>query len=278
METNSVYVIAEIGINHNGSMEIAEKLIQKASDAGCNAVKFQKRDIDSVYSPEELATPRQSPWGTTTRQQKEGLEFNVEQYKQLYQLTKKLGMDFGVSCWDLKSVELMENHLSLDFHKVASALLTNREFLLALKATDKTIMASTGMTSETQVESAMNILGRIDTIFACTSTYPTKPEEINLRYIDTLQSLNYASRVGFSNHYSGHDACIGAVARGANVIEFHITLDRAMYGSDQAASIEDAKTLVGGIRAMEKMLGSGVKTVYETEVPIAKKLRKVTNV
>lgn len=274
----SVYVIAEIGINHNGSMEIAEKLIHKAKEAGCDAVKFQKRDIDSVYSPEELATVRQSPWGTTTRQQKEGLEFSIEQYKQLYKLTKELGMDFGVSCWDLVSVDLMEQHLNLDFHKVASALLTNREFLLALKATGKPLMVSTGMTTAEQVDSALKLLGTVDTVFACTSTYPTKPEEINLRYVDTLRSLNYGKRVGFSNHYSGHDACIGAVARGADVVEFHITLDRTMYGSDQAASIEDAKSLVAGIRAMEKMLGDGVKVVYDTEVPIAKKLRKVTNV
>ena len=273
----SVYVIAEIGINHNGSIETAEKLILKARDSGCDAVKFQKRDIDSVYSQEELATPRQSPWGTTTRQQKEGLEFSVDQYLHLFNLTKKLGMDFGVSCWDLKSVDLMEKHLKLDFHKVASALLTHRDFLLALKNTKKPLMVSTGMSTEEQVESAMCMLGPVDTIFACTSTYPTKPEEVNLRYIDTLKHQNFADRVGFSNHYNGHDACIGAVARGADVIEFHITLDRTMYGSDQAASIEDAKGLVDGIRAMEKMLGNGKKVVYDTEVPIAKKLRKVTN-
>lgn len=278
--TNKVYVIAEIGINHNGSMEIADKLIRKAKEAGCNAVKFQKRDLDSVYTKEELSATRQSPWGTTNRQQKEGLEFSVEQYNKLQTLTKNLGMDFGVSCWDLKSVELMEKFVPLDFHKVASALLTSKDFLLALKATGKPLMISTGMSSADQVSSALAVLGQVDTAMACTSTYPTKPEEVNLRYVQSLRGAFNASqvkRVGFSNHYNGHDACVGAVALGAQVIEFHITMDRTMYGSDQSASIENVHELLNGIRTMELMVGDGIKHVYDTEVSIAKKLRKVTD-
>jgi N-acetylneuraminate synthase len=271
----SVYVIAEIGINHNGDMNIAKDLIQRAASSGCHAVKFQKRDIESVYTKQELDTPRESPWGNTTRQQKEGLEFSMEQYKELYDFTKNLGLDFGISCWDLKSVDLVEENLNIDFHKVASALLTNKEFLLMLNKTKKPIIVSTGMSTQEQVNLAMNTLENVKYILACTSTYPTKPNEVNLRYINTLKQLFPNVKVGFSNHCSGHDACVGSVVAGAECIEFHITLDRSMYGSDQAASI--AKELVDGINKMVLMLGTGIKTVYESEIPIEKKLRKVNN-
>jgi len=225
------YIIAEIGINHNGSVEIAKNLILKAKKSGCDAVKFQKRDVDSVYSSEELDAPRESPWGTTNREQKNGLELTIDNYMDLCAYTKNLGMDF-----------------------------------------------STGMSTQEEVDEAMRILGNsAKYVLACTSTYPTRPEDINLLYIDTLASRYPETKVGFSNHYNGHDACVAAVARGAQCVEFHITLDRTMYGSDQSASIENADALVSAIREVEKMLGTGEKSVLPEEVSVQKKLRKVSD-
>lgn len=274
---SKIYVVAEIGINANGSMEIAKQLIRKAHEAGCDAVKFQKRDIESVYTKEELDTLRESPWGTTTRQQKEGLEFSAEQYRELCGYTKSLGLGFGVSCWDEKSVDLIEQTISVDFHKVASALMTHRDFLEKLNQTKKPVILSTGMCTQSMVDKAVDRVNQIEYILACTSTYPTKPEEANLKYITTLQKKFPSHKIGFSNHYNGHEACIMAATLGAACIEFHITLDRTMYGSDQAASIENAKTLVDGIRKAEILLGDGVKKVYTSEEPISKKLRKVVS-
>lgn len=272
------YIIAEIGINHNGDMSLAKELISKAKDAGCDAVKFQKRDIESVYTKEELDAPRESPWGKTNREQKLGLEFSIEQYRELYQFTKSLKMDFGISCWDLTSVNLVEKNLNVDFHKVASALLTHKEFLQALKETHKPIIVSTGMSSQEEVDAAINILGdNVAYILACTSTYPTKAEEVNLLYIEELKNKFPNKKIGFSNHYNGHDACVASVALGSQCVEFHITKDRTMYGSDQAASIENAHQLVEAIRTMEKMRGTSKKSILPSEVPILKKLRKVSN-
>ena len=245
-----------------------------AYKSGCDAVKFQKRTIEDVYTPEELDKPRESPWGTTNRQQKEGLEFNIEQYKELYNFSKDLGLDFIVSCWDLNSIKLVEEHLTVDYHKVASALATDKEFLQALNLTKKPVILSTGMCTQEQVDLALKVLDKCEYVLACTSTYPTKTEEVNLRYIQTLADTYEGIKVGFSNHYNGHDACMGAVALGSECVEFHITKDRTMYGSDQAASIENYESLVKGIRQMEVMLGDGHKKLYDTEVPIMKKLRK----
>lgn len=273
---NKVYIISEIGINHNGDLDLAKELIKISAEAGCDAVKFQKRTIDEVYTIEELDKPRQSPWGTTTREQKEGLEFSIEEYKILESYSKEKGLDFIVSCWDLTSLKLVEDHLNVKYHKVASALLTDREFLLSLKETGKGVILSTGMSSEDEIDMAVQILGdNIVQIMACTSTYPTKPEEINLNYIKTLKEKYPNLIVGFSNHYSGALACHGAVVMGAEVIEFHITKDRTMYGSDQAASIENVEGLVRGVRTLELMIGDGTKVIYEAEKPIADKLRKV---
>lgn len=270
---NSPYIIAEIGINHNGDMGLAKELILKSKEAGCNAVKFQKRDIESVYTKEELDAPRESPWGKTNRQQKEGLEFSAEQYKELYAFTKAAGLDFGVSCWDVKSVDLIEENIQVDFHKVASALLTDVAFLKRLNKTGKKLILSTGMSTKNQVFVAAGILENLTYVLACTSTYPTKAEEVNLSYIKVLKD-NLHVPIGFSNHYNGHDACIAATVLGAECIEFHITKDRTMYGSDQAASIENVKELVEGIKKATVMLGSGEKVVFDSEKPIAKKLRK----
>ena len=271
------YVIAEVGINHNGDIELAKELIHKAFIAGCDAVKFQKRDIESVYTQEELDTPRESPFGTTTREQKEGIEFNIKQYKELQAYAEELSLDFIVSCWDQMSLFLVEKHLDVKYHKVASAMATDKEFLEKLNETNKPVILSVGMCTDEEVEAAMNILDNVEYVLACTSTYPTAPEEVNLRYLETLKRLYPNTKVGFSNHYNGMDACVGSVALGAECVEFHITKQRAMYGSDQAASIQDVDDLCDAIRKMEVMLGDGIKVVYDTEKPIAQKLRKVNN-
>lgn len=273
----NTYCIAEIGINHNGDLSLAHELIQMAAKAGCNAVKFQKRHIESVYTAEELATPRQSAWGTTTRQQKEGLEFSIEQYKNLKESADSFGLDFIVSCWDLTSLKEVEENLNVPYHKVASALLTNKEFLEALNDSGKPVILSTGMSSSEEIRKAVNVLKNVTHILACTSAYPTKPEEINLNYITTLKNEFPHLHIGFSNHYSGALACFGAVALGAEMLEFHITRSRVLAGTDQAASIEHVDSLMDGIRTLEKMIGDGKKVVYESEVPIIKKLRKVNS-
>ncbi len=270
----STYVIAEIGINHNGDMDLAKELILKAKVSGCDAVKFQKRDIDSVYTQEELDTPRESPFGTTTREQKEGIEFSIAQYKELQEYAKQHSLDFIISCWDELSLDLVERHLDVKYHKVASAMATDKEFLEKLNDTGKPIILSVGMCSDDEVSAAMNILNNVEYILACTSTYPTKAEEVNLRYVETLKRIYPTTKVGFSNHYNGLDACVGSVVFGAECVEFHITKDRTMYGSDQVASIQDSDNLVDSIRKMELMIGDGIKKVYDSEVPIAKKLRK----
>ena len=272
------YIIAEIGINHNGDISLAKNLIKTAAKAGCNAVKFQKRTINEVYSKEELDTYRESPWGTTNKEQKEGLEFNMTQYVALEEYAKKMNLDFIVSCWDLKSVDNIETNLNVKYHKVASALATHKEFLEKLNKTGKPVILSVGMMTEKEIESAINILNNVEYVLACTSTYPTKAEEVNLKHIKTLIRKYPDLKVGFSNHYNGLDACVGATALGAKCIEFHITKDRTMYGSDQVASIQDPDNLVDAIRKMELMLGSGEKIVYKSEQPIIAKLRKVNNV
>ena len=273
----STYIIAEIGINHNGDMDLAKELIYDSFHAGCDAVKLQKRDIESVYTKEELDTPRESPFGTTTREQKEGIEFSIEQYKELQTYTQELGLDFIVSCWDKKSLDLVEEHLDVKYHKVASAMATDKEFLEKLNDTGKPVILSVGMCTDDEVQAAMDILNNVEYVLACTSTYPTKAEEINLRYVETLKRLYPDTKVGFSNHYNGMDACVGSVVLGAECVEFHITKDRTMYGSDQPASIQDVDDLVDAVRKMELMVGDGIKVVYGSEIPIAAKLRKVND-
>lgn len=269
-----VYVISEIGINHNGSMDLAKQLIDKSVNAGADAVKFQKRDINLVYSREELDKFRESPWGTTTREQKEGIEFSISQYKELKRHCDGVGIDFIISCWDQKSVEAVQC-LDIKYHKVASAMVTDRSFLLKLNATGKPVILSTGMCTQEEVDAAVETLDDVAYVLACTSTYPTAVDELNLRYICTLKDCFPDLKVGFSNHYNGHDACISAASLGAECIEFHITHDRTAYGSDQAASIQHPELLISGIREVELMLGDGVKKVYDSEVPIREKLRKV---
>jgi len=272
------YVIAEIGINHNGDIDLAKELIEMAKKNDCDAVKFQKRDIESVYTEEELNQSRVSPWGTTNRQQKEGLEFSIEQYKVLEKFSNDLELDFIVSCWDVKSIDLVESNLNVKYHKVASALLTDKSFLSKLNSTGKPIIISTGMSTDQEIDEALKILNNVVYVLACTSTYPTVDQEINLNYLKTLKQRYPNYKIGFSNHASGLIPCFGAVALGSECIEFHITKDRTMYGSDQAASIENVNELMSGIRKMEIVLGDGIKTVYESEKPILKKLRKKNDI
>ena len=269
------YIIAEIGINHNGDIDLAKELIDTAHDSGCDAVKFQKRDVESVYSAEELDKPRESPWGTTTREQKHGIEFNMVEYKELEEYSDKKGLDFIVSCWDSNSLQEVEDNLNVKYHKIASAMATDRSFLQKLNNTKKPVILSVGMCTDEEVDAAVNILDNVEYILACTSTYPTKEEEVNLNYITTLKEKYPNLSVGFSNHYNGLAACVGATALGSECLEFHITKDRTMYGSDQVASIESVNELLVSVRKIEKMLGDGEKVVYDSEVPIAEKLRKV---
>lgn len=272
---NKVYCIAEVGINHDGDFLLAKKLIDIAYSAKCNAVKFQKRHIDSVYSYNELSSYRESKWGTTFRQQKEGLELSIEQYKELEKYATDKGLDFIVSCWDLVSLKEIEDNLNVKYHKLASALLTHKEFLETLNSTGRPVIVSTGMSTQEQIDKAMSILKNVSYIMACTSTYPTKHEETNLNYIKTLKEKYSSKKIAFSNHHSGFLACFGAVALGAEALEFHITDDRTRSGSDFAASIEHVQELVDGVRHLEQMLGDGVKVVYDSEKPIIAKLRKV---
>jgi len=271
------YIISEIGINHNGDINLAKKLIKMSADAGCNAVKFQKRTIEKVYTKKELEKYRESPWGSTNRAQKQGLEFSISQYRLLEKYTNNLGLDFIVSCWDLNSIDLIEESCNVAYHKVASALATNKSFLQKLNETGKPIILSVGMCTQKQVDAAIEILDNVKFVLACTSTYPTNPNEVNLNYITTLRRKNPDLKIGFSNHYNGLDACVGATALGAKCVEFHVTVDRTMYGSDQPASIENITGMVDAIRKMEKMLGDGDKIVYESEKPIIEKLRKVND-
>ena len=202
---------------------------------------------------------------------------SIEEYKELQSYTKELGLDFIVSCWDIKSLDLVEEHLDVKYHKIASAMATDKEFLEKLNDTGKPVILSVGMCNDGEVSAAMSILLNVKYILACTSTYPTRAEEINLRYIETLKKLYPTTKVGFSNHYNGLDACVGSIIFGAECVEFHITKDRTMYGSDQVASIQHSDDLVDSIRKMELMVGDGIKKVYDSEVPIAAKLRKVTD-
>ena len=269
-----MYIIAEIGINHNGDISLAKKLINKAVRAKCDAVKFQKRDINLVYSQEELDAPRNSPWGTTNREQKNGLELSIDQYIELEDYCHEKDIDFIMSCWDLDSLSLVEDKLNVKYHKVASALATDKDFLKALNKTGKPIILSVGLTTDEEISKIIPNIDNLKYVLACTSTYPTAADELNLRHILTLKEQYPKLKIGFSNHYSGHDACIAATALGAKCIEFHITHDRTAYGSDQAASIESAQSLCAGIKKTQIMLGNGIKKVYPSEQPIIEKLRK----
>lgn len=271
-------IVGEIGINHNGDIAEARKLISVAKMGGCHYVKFQKRDIDLVYTKEELDAPRESPWGTTNREQKEGLEFDRYQYNLIDDFCKDTGIVWFASVWDVNSFELMESYDYCPFIKIPSALITNRELLEAVRTTSKEIIISTGMSNIDIVDEAIDILGKdkIYCIMHCTSTYPAASEELNLNCIRTYKTKYPWTKIGFSNHSQGLIFMPIAIALGAEMIEFHITLNRASYGSDQAASIEPEgiRHLNKWARSIPGAMGDGVKRIYKSEEPIIRKLRR----
>ncbi len=270
------FIIAEIGINHNGDMKICKELIDGAIYAGCDAVKFQKRTIDLVYSKELLDSPRESPWGTTQRAQKEGLEFGEKEYDEIDNYCSEKGIFWFASAWDPVSQEFLQKY-NLKYNKIASAMLTNCDLLEIVAREKKYTFISTGMSSYDEIDKAVNIFRRHDCpieLMHCNSTYPMKNEDANLRMIWNLKE-RYPYPIGYSGHEVGRIVSIAAVAMGATSIERHITLDRTMYGSDQAASLEiaDLKRLVTDIRTVEAAIGNGEKFLSEAELAVRKKLR-----
>lgn len=272
----SIFIIAEAGINHNGDINIAKELIKVAKDAGCDAVKFQKRTIDLVYTKELLDSFRESPWGKTQRAQKEGLEFGQKEYKEIDRYCKELGIEWFASAWDIESQKFLRQ-FDCKYNKVASAMLVFEDLLKEIASEKKHTFISTGMSDFKAIDRAVEIFKKAGCPFElmhCLSTYPMDDEDANLNCIMTLKE-RYKCNVGYSGHEVGLAVSYAAAALGISSLERHITLDRAMYGSDQAASIEPAglRTLVGAVRKIEKAMGDGKVTIHPKEVPIAKKLR-----
>lgn len=275
-EGQPCYVIAEIGINHNGDIDLAKRLISVAVAAGCDAVKFQKRTVDVVYTAQELATPRPNPFGDTNGDLKRGLEFEDEDYAEIASFCKQVKIDWFVSPWDEASVDFIQK-FNPPVYKVASASLTDDNLLKHLRATGKPIIASTGMSTYAEIDHAVDVLGKEDLILMhTTSTYPAKYEQLNLRAIPSMIE-RYGVPVGYSGHETGIPTTVAAAVLGACCVERHITMDRAMWGSDQAASLEPngISRLVRDIRLCEQSMGDGIKKVYDEEVPVMKKLRRV---
>ena len=269
------YVVAEIGINHNGSLETAKEIIKVSAEAGCNAVKFQKRTVDVVYTPEELARPRENPFGATNGDLKRGLEFGLAEYREIDRYCKNLKIDWFVSCWDEASVDFMEQ-FNPPCYKIASASLTDDDLLRHHRKYGRPIILSTGMSTMAEIEHAVEVLGQDDLIVLhSTSTYPAQLNELNLKMISTLMD-KYDLPIGYSGHEPGLSTTFATAVMGASMIEKHITLDRAMWGSNQAASVEPAgiERLIEYISQWEEASGNGIKKVYESEIPIREKLRR----
>lgn len=272
-----VYIVAEIGINHNGSVEIAKQLIDAAIECGCDAVKFQKRTIEVVYTPEELEKPRENPFGETNGDLKRGLEFGYEEYLEIDKYCKKKKIPWFASCWDEGSVDFISK-FNPPCYKIASACLTDDNLLRYHRKYGRPIILSTGMSDMELIKHAVDVLGKGDLIILhSTSTYPSKPKELNLRGIQTLKNRFPTIPIGYSGHEVGLSTTIAASVLGARVIERHITLDRSMWGSDQAASVEyqGFKRMVRDIRVIESAMGTGKIKIYESEKPIIKKLRRI---
>jgi N-acetylneuraminate synthase len=272
----SIFVIAEIGINHNGDVGIAKDLIKVAKEAGCDAVKFQKRTLDLVYPREELDKPRESPWGTTNRQQKEGLEFGQQEYEQIDDYCKELGIEWFASAWDVESQKFLRQ-FSLKYNKIASAMMVDEDILKLVAPEGRHTFISTGMSTLDEISRAVEIFKNSGCPFElmhCVSTYPMEDTDANLNCISMLRK-RFGCDVGYSGHEVGLAVSYGAAALGITSLERHITLNRSMYGSDQAASIEPAalRSLVGAVRKIEQAMGNGQKCVLDSEVSIAKKLR-----
>jgi N-acetylneuraminate synthase len=276
LKGEDVFIIAEIGINHNGSIEIAKQLMDLAKSAGCDAVKFQKRTLNIVYTAQVLDTPRESPWGTTTRQQKEGLEFEKDEYDEIDSYSKLIGLPWFASAWDIPSQAFLRQY-ELPFNKIASAMITHLEFLNEVAAEKRLTFLSTGMSTEIDIDKAVAIFKKHDCpviLMHTVSVYPCAEELLNLRAIQTLKK-RYGLPVGYSGHESTVAPSLVAAVLGAVAIERHITLDRAMYGSDQAASLapRGLHELVSEIRRYPLMLGDGVKQYAPGEDGVAAKLR-----
>lgn len=272
------FIIAEIGINHNGNVEIAKRLIDIAISTGCDAVKFQKRTVDIVYSQQELAVPRPNPFGETNGDLKRGLELKIEDYEEIDDYCKKRGIMWFSSCWDKDSVDFME-FFDPPCYKIASATLTDDELLKYTASKGRPLLISTGMSTQQEIEHALGITGTNNVVlYHCTSTYPTDTHEINLAVIKEFDK-KYDLPIGYSGHERGITPSILAVAFGAVSVERHITMDRTMWGSDHAASLEPPglHKMVREIRQIPKLMGDGKKVVYDSEKPIIKKLRKVFN-
>ncbi len=273
------FITAEIGINHNGSIRIAKKLIDVASSAGCDAVKFQKRNVEKVYSKKVLDSYRESMWGTTTREQKFGLEFSEKQYSKIDQYCKKKKILWYVSCWDVGS-QIQMRKFKTKYNKVASAMLTHKKLLETIAEEGKHTFISTGMSTMKDISKAVKIFKTHNCPFELMhshSAYPMPPHEANLRMIETL-GKKFKCKVGYSGHeISSYSICLAAALLGATSIERHITLDRSMYGSDQAASLEPPGLirLVRDIRELDFILGDGKKIIWDSELPAQKKLREI---
>ena len=275
---SKTFVISEIGINHNGDLNIAKKMIEESKKAGADAVKFQKRTIDLVYSKEQLKKFRDSPWGETERQQKEGLEFNFEEYSEIDKFCKNLNIEWFASAWDMKSLEFLDS-FNLKYTKVASAMITDEKFLNEISKRQKYTFISTGMSNFKMIDKAVEIFKKNGCEFElmhCISAYPFDNENANLNMIKILKD-RYQCKVGYSGHEKGGKlVSLASVCLGATSLERHISLDRTMYGSDQSASITLAtlNDLVKEVRILEKAInGDNEKKILEMEIAVAKKLR-----
>jgi len=273
----SIKIIAEIGINHNGDMGICKQLIDIASDSGANCVKFQKRDINQVYTQEFLNSPRESQWGTTQREQKLGLEFVAEQYQEIEDYCKEKGIEWFASAWDINSQKFLRQFNS-KYNKVASAMIVYKELLKEIASEGKHTFISTGMTTYDDIQTAVDIFRKANCPFElmhAVSTYPMKDVDANLNMIKTLRD-RFNCNVGYSGHEVGLAVSYAAAALEITSLERHITIDRSMYGSDQSASVEPSgfRQLVGAIRKIEVAMGDGIKRTIDAETPIAANLRQ----
>ena len=276
MTEHDVFIIAEIGINHNGDLELAKELMKMAKDAGCDAIKFQKRTIDIVYTKEFLEESRESPWGTTQREQKEGLEFNESDYGEIDSYAKELDIIWFASAWDIPSQDFLKQ-FNVPYNKIASAMTTNFEFVEHVAKEGKPTFVSTGMTTLEEIENTVNIFKKYNcpiTLMHTNSEYPSPEENLNLNCIITLKE-KFNIPIGYSGHEPSVSPSLVAACLGATAIERHITKDRSSYGSDQAASLESSglKNLVDMVRKLPVVLGDGVKLITDEEKKIAKKLR-----
>jgi len=273
----AIYIIAEIGINHNGDLSIAKELIDVAAQEGCNAVKFQKRDIDLVYTQEFLDSSRESPWGTTQREQKNGLEFSADDYSEIDSYCNEKKIDWFASAWDLNSQTFL-NQFNCKHNKIASAMIVYDDLLRIVAKEGKHTFISTGMSTQEDIKNVVNIFKDANCSFElmhCVSTYPMEPKNANLSAIQTLRDT-FQCDVGYSGHENGTAISHAAASLGITSLERHITLDRTMYGSDQSASLEQPgfQNLVGGIRKIEAAMGDGEIRVLSEEIPIAENLRQ----